>query len=206
MREPANYKNIIFDLGGVLLNLDFNRTEKAFAELGLNDLESIYSKSKQEQLFDVFEKGEMSAAQFRNEMRKYLHENTNDEQIDQAWNAMLLDLPIERLELLHKLKNDHSLFLLSNTNEIHFNSFTSYFAKAHGRKDLSHIFINEYFSHKVGMRKPDAEIFKYVLKENGLDPAQTLFIDDSVQHIEGARKIGVNARWLEKGESILDLF
>ena len=204
--KPRDHKNIIFDLGGVLLNLDFTRTEKAFAELGLTDFESIYSKSKQEQLFDVFEKGEMSAAQFRNEMRKYLNENTNDEQIDLAWNAMMLDLPQERLKLLAELKKDHSLFLLSNTNEIHFSAFTSYFKKEYGMNDLSHIFINEYYSHKVGKRKPEKEIFLQVLNQNALDPSQTLFIDDSIQHIDGAKNLGINTRWLEKGETILQLF
>jgi HAD superfamily hydrolase (TIGR01509 family) len=206
MTNPHNYKNIIFDLGGVILNLDFTRTEKAFAELGLTDFDSIYSKSKQQAVFDVFEKGEMSASQFRNEMRKYLNENISDKQIDTAWNAMLLDLPKARLNLLAKLKKDHSLFLLSNTNEIHYNSFTSYFAKEHQMKDLSHIFIKEYFSHQIGKRKPDAEIFEYVLNENALDPTQTLFIDDSIQHIEGAKKCGVNGLWLEKGGTILELF
>jgi len=204
--NPYQYKNIIFDLGGVILNLDFERTEKAFAQLGLTDFESIYSKSKQQQLFDVFEKGDMRASQFRNELRKYLHENISDKQIDDAWNAMLLNLPKERLELLTHLKKDHSLFLLSNTNEIHFNSFTSYFEKEYQFNDLSHIFIKEYYSHKIGKRKPDAEIFEYVLRENDLDPGQTLFIDDSIQHIEGAKKTGINALWLEKGKTILEIF
>lgn len=205
MQIPTPVKNIIFDFGGVILNIDYTLTEKAFAELGLTDFDKIYSQATQKDLFDRLETGRISPAAFREEIRKYIGKAT-DEQIDKAWNAMLLDLPEERITLLDKLKNTHRIFLLSNTNEIHYKAFTAYMQEKFKRDIFSEVFEKAYVSHKINMRKPDAEIFEFVVRENGLNKTETLFIDDSIQHIEGAKKVGLNALFLEKGKTILDLF
>jgi FMN phosphatase YigB (HAD superfamily) len=206
MRPVTEYKNIIFDLGGVLLNLDFTRTENAFRELGMTDLEEIYSHAQQTGLFDDYEMGRITSADFRTEMRKFLRADVSDAQIDHAWNAMLLDLPAERIQLLGNVKNTHRIFLLSNTNEIHMQSYYRYMQEVHGTKDLGHIFVKQYLSFELGKRKPNADIFEHVVKENSLQKEETLFIDDSIQHIEGARRYGIDALWLEKGRTILDVF
>jgi putative hydrolase of the HAD superfamily len=205
MQIDTSIKNIIFDFGGVILNIDYKLTENAFLKLGLTDFDKIYSQSTQKELFDVFEKGLISPEEFRKELRKYIR-SASDEQIDIAWNAMLLDLPAERVTLLDKLKKKHRIFLLSNTNEIHFTSFSSYMKEKFSRDIFSDVFEKAYASHRVHMRKPDSEIFELVVQENSLRKEETLFIDDSIQHIEGAKKVGLNTVFLEKGKTILDVF
>jgi epoxide hydrolase-like predicted phosphatase len=199
-------KNIIFDLGGVLLNLDPEKTSKAFCDLGMQDFDRHYSQAKQSGAFDDFDCGRISPDEFRSVLKKQLPETVTDEQVDEAWNAMLLDLPVERLELLEKLGKKYRLFLLSNTNEIHVSSFSTYLEKTFGKKDFSDYFEQWYYSCRIGMRKPDAEIFEFVLRENKLNAEETIFIDDSSQHVEGAKKAGIRGILLEKGKTILELF
>ena len=201
----AHYKNIIFDLGGVILNIDYELTFKAFKNLGLKNFDTLFSKARQKELFDNFETGKYSADDFRNEIKKF-HVSLTSHQIDHAWNSMLLDLPRERLSLLSSLKNKYRLFLLSNTNTIHIDAYSDYLKNSYGFSDLSHIFEKQYYSFALGMRKPDAHTFDFVLKENNLKASETLFIDDSPQHIEGAKKLGIQTYYLQKTETILNLF
>lgn len=198
-------KNIIFDLGGVLLNLDYNRTAEAFKGLGAETFEKIYSQAKQKQLFDEYEKGLISSDAFRGALIDLIEKGPSPREIDVAWNAMLLDLPQERLLLLEKLKKKYRLFLLSNTNDIHITAYSAYLLETFGFPDLSHIFEKEYYSYRVGKRKPDKEIFELVLSENSLKPVETLFIDDSIQHIEGARQAGITAYHLQPPQTIVDI-
>ncbi len=205
--DTNNYKNIIFDLGGVILNIDYSLTEKAFSKLGISDFKTLFSQAQQTKLFDNYEKGFLSSDDFRTELKKSLLKNTTDDEIDTAWNAILLDLPNERIELLKKTNLTHRTFLLSNTNDIHIEKFNSYLENEFDLPDLSSLFEKMYLSYEIGMRKPDAEIFEFVLKENTLKPNETLFIDDSIQHIEAAKKLGIGTYWLDvKKESIVDLF
>ena len=204
MKKP--FEAIIFDLGGVILNIDYELTTSAFQRLGFNTFGKSYSQVGQNMLFDAFEKGQVTAPDFRVQLQKLGQFNASEQAIDDAWNAMLLDLPAERLELLLELASKYKLFLLSNTNIIHITESSNYLTRRYGMNDLSSVFRKEYLSFEVGMRKPDAEIFELVLKENQLHPSSTLFIDDSIQHIEGAKKCGLQARLLQKGETILDLF
>ena len=200
------YKNIIFDLGGVILNIDYSLTVKAFSDLGLKNFDTLFSQAQQKQLFNIYEKGQVSSQDFRNELKSYFNNSINETIIDDAWNSMLLDLPKERLDLLKKIKTSHRTFLLSNTNDIHIETFNKYLQSNHGIADLSTYFEKVYLSYKLGMRKPDAEIFEFVLSQNKLHPQETLFIDDSIQHIEGAKKLGIHTYWLDvKKESILDI-
>lgn len=200
------YKNIIFDLGGVILNIDYDLAVSEFKKLGLNNFSNHFSQAQQQQLFDQYEKGKISSDEFRAELKKELNPATTAEQIDAAWNSLLLDLPKQRLEILKKMKNTHRTFLLSNTNEIHIIQFEKYLKQTFGINDLSGYFEKMYLSYKMGMRKPDAEIFEYVLKQNNLNSSETLFIDDSIQHIEGAKKLGIQTYWLQKPETIVGLF
>ena len=200
------YKNIIFDLGAVIINIDHSLTAKAFANLGLDSSDAKFQTVQQE-LFDSFEKGKISSNDFRSTIKSYFKFPPNDSDIDVAWNAMLLDLPMERLHLLQKLKTTHRTFLLSNTNEIHFKAISDYLQDQFEIADLTGFFERSYLSYKLGMRKPETEIYDLVLTENDLDPTKTVFIDDSLANIEGAKKLGIETYWLDiKKESILDLF
>jgi HAD superfamily hydrolase (TIGR01509 family) len=205
--NAASYKNIIFDLGGVILNIDYSLLAKSFRLLGIENFEEHYSKAQQEGFFDLYEKGLMSTDEFTQRLGGHCKPGTTDQNIKDAWNSMLLDLPEERLKLLHKLKLSHRIFLLSNTNEIHMTWIYDYLLKQFGVTDLSDYFEKVYLSYEVGMRKPDAEIFELVLKENHLMSHETFFIDDSPQHLEGAKKVGIQTYWLDvKKENIVELF
>lgn len=205
--QPRDYKNIIFDFGGVIINIDYKLTTHAFQQLGIGDFDALFSKAKQSKLFDLYEKGLVTSDDFRQQLKVILNSGVDDATIDHAWNAMLLDLPKARLDLLAKLKQTHRTFLLSNTNEIHIDTIYHSLQQQLGIADLSGYFEKVYLSYKVKMRKPGAEIFELVINENGLDPKETLFIDDSPQHIEAAEKLGLCTYWLDVGkESILDLF
>ncbi len=200
-----NIKNIIFDLGGVLLNINYLLTEQAFLELGIKDFRLVYSKAKQSSLFDQFETGRISAHLFRNELRKYLPKEISDKEIDTAWNAMLLDFPLERVKLLRQLKNKYRIFLLSNTNEIHVNAFEQIFIRSFGSNIFEHIFEKHYYSNIIGLRKPNADCFEYVLQQNQLNPIETLFIDDSEQHVAGAIQCGLKAIHLKENETVNEI-
>lgn len=206
MTDPKNFTNIIFDLGGVLLNIDYHRTIEAFGKLGFGDFSSAYTQLNQTELFDRFERGEISPDDFRAGIRSSLSTAVTDRQIDDAWNAMLLDLPSDRLGLLRELGKSRRIFLLSNTNVIHVSAFEHAVQKHHGINGLSTLFEASYYSCDVGMRKPEEGIFIMVAEQNGLNPQSTLFIDDSPQHVVGARNAGLHAYHLTGGETILDLF
>ena len=195
---------IIFDLGGVIIDLDYLRTAAEFVKLGMSDFDEIYSKAKQSNLFDDFEKGIMSVDGFRSELKKHLPLNISDEQIDHAWNAMLIDIPVQRVEFLKRVGANHRIFLLSNTNRIHVKAFTKMAEDIFGKNNFLSIFEKCYLSCEMGMRKPDAEIFEKVISDNNLDRTKTLFIDDSKQHVEGALKVGLHAELLkvEMGEML----
>lgn len=197
-------KNIIFDLGGVILDVDYHKTVEAFKQLGIDDFHTLYSQQKQDLLFDRFEKGEISATEFR-EVIKKMNRSLSDESINNAWNAMILDTPKVRMQFLEQLKKNYRLFLLSNTNEIHIKAFTNYFDKNYGVGYFPTLFEKVYLSSQLGMRKPEPTIFELVIRENSLNKTETLFIDDSPQHIAGAVLVGIKALLLPKGEK-MELF
>lgn len=203
-----NVKNIIFDLGGVIINLSYQATIDAFKAIGFDEFEEVFTQAAQVDLFDKLDKGLISPADFRNALRNLYKVNLTDQQIDIAWNAMLLDFPKHRLDLLLNIKQHYRTFLLSNTNAIHFVAYNQMLNNSFGFENLSHYFEREYYSHLVNMRKPDSEVFLKILDENGLNASETLFIDDSIQHVVGAQKLGILAYHLNipKGENIENLF
>lgn len=201
----SEIKNIIFDLGGVIINLDIPRTILEFNKLSPKPFESIYTQLQQSPIFDMFDKGQISETDFFFELRKHLNHNVTDSQMMEAWNAMLLDFPIHRLQLLSALKLKYRIFLLSNTNETHITQLESDLYKEHGYKNLESFFEKVYYSCRIGMRKPDSEIFEFVLNQNNLSPNETIFIDDSPQHIAGAIKTGIQSYLLPKDKDIQTL-
>ena len=201
-------KNIIFDLGGVIMNISYQKTLNEFKKIGVTNIEEFYTQTAQVELFDKFDKGLISPQEFRDEIRNRTSARLSDQIIDNAWNAMFLDLPKGRLELLQSLKSHYKTFLLSNTNAIHIAYFNQLLNREFGLKDFSNFFHKIYYSYEIKMRKPDHETFMMIIIENGLKPEETLFIDDSVQHIEGARQLNLLAHHLnvKEGESIETLF
>jgi len=194
-------KHIIFDLGGVLLNIDYAKTEHAFHQLGIKNFNAIYTQLNQSHLFDQFEIGAISSDEFIAQLKGQCRDGVTNEDIISAWNAMLLDFPLRRLQILQQLRIHFDLVLLSNTNSIHEQAFHQIIKRTHNVM-LPTFFDRVYLSHRVGLRKPDVAIFQQVLDECGFQPAATLFIDDSPQHIEGAKKLGIQTIHLTKGMTI----
>lgn len=191
-------RNIIFDLGGVLLNIDYNLTEKAFAGLGCKDFNNIYSKAKQTSLFNDFEMGNIPETGFFEELKHLAGlKHTPEQELVNAWNAMLINLPEENYSLLKSLQNKYRVFLLSNTNETHIKKFTEIIEQSHGFSNFEKLFEKTYYSSEIGLRKPNSDCFLHILSENNLNAKETVFIDDSIQHIEGAAKTGIHAHWLD---------
>mgnify|MGYP001467574605 CR=1 FL=1 len=196
--EGKNIKNIIFDLGGVILNIDYNKTASAFKEIGGNKFDKLYSQFRQNNLFDNLEIGNIESSSFIHELKSALHLSGSDSQIINAWNAMLLDLPKERLELLKSVDKHYQIFLLSNTNKIHYDAYMAYFKTTY-QLDFNSLFNKAYYSHEIGLRKPNNDCFEFVLKSHSLNSTETLFIDDSIQHIESANQLGINTYHHKEG-------
>lgn len=202
----TKYKNIIFDFGGVIIRIDYHRIAATFKNFGVYNFDQLYSQLHQTPLFDDFEKGIIQPQQFRDKLREISGIDLTDAQIDEGWNAILIDLPKENIDVLKRLRSSHRLFLLSNTNAIHEKAFTEIMFRDFGCNVLEENFEKIYFSHHLHMRKPDVEIFEQVIRENNLQPNDTLFVDDSLQHIEGAKKAGLQTLFVSKGKMIADLF
>lgn len=202
--ELGNIKNIIFDLGGVIIEIRYKATIEAFKKLGFEDFENIYSLIKHTRLFDLLETGKIPAQAFRNELRKFRNTLT-DEEITKAWNTMIGNMPSAHLPLLRSLKSRYQTYLLSNTNEIHIDYFIQYLEQKFGYNPITDMFHKAYFSHELGERKPDLVAYQAVLKDAGIAAHESLFIDDLPVNIEGARKAGLLAYHLEN-ETIMDLF
>jgi|TARA_B110000971_G_scaffold100784_1_gene103651 HAD superfamily hydrolase (TIGR01509 family) len=197
-------KAIIFDLGAVILNINYQNTIDEFTKLGVNNAATFYSKKVQTNLFNQIETGMISSNKFLKALQKET-KNANINQVEKAWNAMLLDLPEERIQLIEKLKNNYSIYLLSNTNAIHIDAIKKQLGK---RKWLAFckLFDKMYLSHELGLRKPDVKIFEYILNEQKLKAEEVFFIDDSPQHIASAKKIGIHCHHLLDDENIITLF
>ena len=202
----TTFKNIIFDFGGVIIRIDYNRIPAAFEASGLSGFDRIYSKLHQSSLFDDFEKGIISTKQFREKLREISGVPLTDSQIDHAWNAILIDIPRENIDVLMRLKQSYRIFLLSNTNAIHEKAFLEILQRDYGKNVLEEVFEKIYYSHHLSMRKPEPAIFEKVLSENNLLAEETLFVDDSPQHIEGAKKANLQTLYVDKGKMIADLF
>lgn len=197
-----NVRHIIFDFGGVLLNIDYKRTEQAFTDLGIANFGDMYSQLQQTDIFDRLETGKISGATFIGELKAGTGVQATDQQLIDAWNAMLLDLPLRRLQILQQLQLHFDTFLLSNTNEIHEEAFNKILKAQAGFQSMGVFFDKIYYSHRVGLRKPGKEIFQLILEQNSLNPEKTLFIDDSPQHIATARELGLQTIFMEPGMTI----
>lgn len=183
-------KNIIFDLGGVLLNIDFTLSEKAFALLGIPNFAEYISPVKSSELFLKLEIG-MEEDLFYEEFRQLSGLAVTNEQIRDAWNALLLNYRKGSIAVLPELKKKYRTFLLSNTNEIHTKSFQQSFKDEFQQQSLDDCFHEAFYSQRIGQRKPNAAAFEFVLNKHALVPAETLFIDDSFANIEAAKALGI---------------
>ncbi len=201
-----NIRNLIFDLGGVILNLSVESTLRQLAQVTGIPLEKIMESYGSRNEFLLYEKGLIGDVEFRSALRNIYSFDGTDTMIDTCWNAMLLDIPARRIELLKTLKEKYRTFLLSNTNAIHVKCFSANLQTEHGLDSLDDLFEKVYYSHTLQMRKPDPEIYEHVLRENGLVASETLFLDDNQKNIEGAQSLGIRTHWVKNPEELHSLF
>ena len=201
----AKIKNLVFDLGGVLLNIDFNKTSDAFKRLGAHNFDELYSLATAVPLFEALEMGKIPEEEFYIAMQQYCHPSTTKQHIENAWNALLLNFRIGSLEHLKKLKEKYNIYLLSNTNSIHVTAFNKIFREQTSEENLDDYFIKAYYSHKMFERKPHLSAYQFVLDDAKIKAEETLFIDDSIKNIEGAKKAGLHVYHLLPGQTIEDI-
>ena len=195
-------KNIIFDYGKVIINLDFDLTRIAFEKEGVKNFNSLFTEFSQHPFFHLFDCGLISEEEFRMHLRTATGMELSDTVIDKCWNAMLMDIPQHRMKYLDELKKLYNTFLLSNTNSIHLNFISTYLQKEFKMSDISEKFNKAYYSCRVGMRKPDEKIYQLLLQENNLVPEETLFLDDSAVNVETAEQLGINVILMMPGDEI----
>ncbi|MBN4081733.1 HAD family phosphatase [bacterium AH-315-C07] len=181
----SKIKNIIFDFGKVIIDIDFQLSIDAFRTLGVENV-------IQKELFHKMELGIISNSGFMLEVRSRTSNKLSDQEIMDAWNALLLDIPDDTIRFLKECKQSYRTFLLSNTNSIHIEKSNSYLQERHNIPYLKSLFEKGYYSFELNLAKPDPEIFETVLSENNLIPSETLFIDDVPEYRQSAAGLGIN--------------
>jgi putative hydrolase of the HAD superfamily len=197
---------LILDFGQVLIDLDMERAKASFAALGIPDLDAMFSLLKADPLFVKMEVGEVGPTDFHDAVRAMTGKSLAGEEIDAAWNSLLAGYRLESLYFVERLRRTMPVFLFSNTNAIHYDSFQLKLRETTPYRRLEDLFTGSYFSHTMGMRKPGPEGYLHILSENGLDPARTLFVDDHPDNVQGALHVGMQAHRLladERVESLL---
>ena len=196
-------KNIIFDYGNVIFDIDFQKTQHSFTELGIKNVERFFAHTGHDPIFNEFETGSISSAEFRDVIRRITGQpNLTDTQIDNAWNTLLIGIPPINHDILLKAKEKYRTFLLSNINEIHMDYINQYLKQEFGIETNDVFFEKVYYSHLVRLRKPNREIFEFVARDSNLLPEETLYIDDSPQHLKTAQEMGFNTYLMTKNDSL----
>ena len=198
------FKAVIFDFGNVIINIDFKRIYQTFAIYTSKSEAYIEKQITDNQLFRRYESGQFTDEEFREIIRQVLGFPLSDTEINKAWNAVLLDIPADRIELIKKIRQKYPVYLLSNTNNIHIKASNYYLWKAHGISNLDQLFDKLFLSYEMGMWKPDTEIYYHMLKKIKLQPNETLFLDDNINNIESAKSIGIQTILVEPPTSITE--
>ena len=198
-------KNIIFDLGGVIMDIDVRQTQKAFTEMGVKNINDYFCHGFAASFFKDHEAGKISDEDFVQKIKEEIRLDVSDELVTDAWNALLLRFPPQRIDLLDQIKKKYRIFLFSNTNAIHHKRFMEIYRDAFPGRDLDDHFEKAYYSHTLGHRKPDKTGFEIIVRENQLDPAETLFVDDAYINVEGAIRAGLQGLYLPPAMSINDI-
>lgn len=197
-------KNIIFDLGGVVIDLGFEDMLVDFERLGIADFGQYFNPLKQQDLFLSLELGLISELDFYEGFRNLTQSSLSDEQIKKAWNLIIRPFQAERMAFLEALRKNYKLYLFSNTNAIH----AEYFEKnclEQMNKPLDSYFEKLYYSHELHERKPEVSAFERVIADAGLVASETLFVDDNAENIAGAQLAGLRVHHLLKAETILNI-
>lgn len=198
-------KNLLFDLGGVIMDLDRDRCVRAFERLGMKDADDFLGVYGQKGAFLALESGKIDADEFHRQVRPMIDRaEVSDDEIDSAFNEFLVGIPVERLEALRTLRKDYKIYLLSNTNPIMINSrIAEEFRKE--SLEMADYFDGIFTSYEAGCCKPGKEIFDYTEREGQIKPEETLFFDDSQANVDAARSYGFNAVLVRPGDEFKNL-
>lgn len=205
-QNPKDFPNIIFDYGGVILDIDVNNTVDAFQRLLPTKVDNFQFRIESSEVFMDLERGRIGEKDFLHRINSILEANITWEDFEMAWNAMIGVLPVENVEVIERISYSHRIFLLSNTNSIHLRKVNEVVKETIGAGSIDHLFEKAYYSNHMGMRKPDMEIYNYVLKEQGLDPKETIFLDDNPINLEGAAKAGLAVFHIKNERGIKEIF
>lgn len=199
-------KNIVFDLGNVICDIDFKRTVDAFQQLSGNDIDINLDNYMDHPVFGAIEKGEITPAEFRDRIREMLQCDVSDEKVDAAWAAVIVNTDMERLNLLKELGKSYRLFILSNTDEIHIRRVLKV-VKEDFNINFTDLFEKCYYSHEMGMEKPGDEIYMTVMADAKIEAQETLFIDDKLDNIEAAKNLGIKTyHYVKENETLSSIF
>jgi putative hydrolase of the HAD superfamily len=201
----ADIQHIIFDLGGIFLNLNYTQTANAFRQLGVANFDELFTQHHANPLFAKLETGAIAEEEFYQQIRAITSLPLTDTQIAEAWNAMLLDMPMERIVWLQQVAQQYPIYLFSNTNPIHYQQLMQICRRDLGEIDFNGLFRFAGYSHQLGYRKPDAASFRLLLQQLDIDPHHTLFIDDTPGNIQGAQELRLHTLFLPPPQEVLEL-
>ena len=204
MGQASNIKNILFDLGGVILDINVQATLKQFYELGFPAELMQFPNSMTTDLYFKYETGKLNTEQFRNQIRKAAGVEMTDRAFDEAWNAMLVRFPEERVALLKELSKRYKLYMLSNTSALHVKVFEKMYLDLAG-ESMHQVFDKIYYSHEIGWHKPDREAWEYVIRDAGIKAEETLFLDDNIHNIKASQELGFQAIHIHERTSLMSL-
>lgn len=195
-------KAILFDLGDVIINIDFALTYQAFQKLTDKNLDEVYEQFHEHQIWERYETGELSSPEFLTLLKERLEITATDEVLLKAWNALLLDIPKKRIDLIQKLATNYRLLILSNTSHYHIQAVNQILNTAHAIPDLKQLVHKVYYSYEMGLRKPDPAIYQQVLDQEGLLAHEVVFLDDNKENIDSAQQMGIHTIWVQKPTDI----
>ena len=198
--------NIVFDYGNVVINLDIDATYQAFESIGASRFSESWNEIMKSRLFQKYERGDISTPDFRNILRTAFDTDISDDKIDWAWNQILRDMPNSRIQLLKDIRTHYRTFLLSNSNDVHYQYYLTDLQQQHQLESFDVLFEKAYFSYKLNMIKPEPEFYQKVLSNHHLNAYETLFVDDLKQNIDAASALGMHTIWLKEEMDICDLF
>ena len=202
----AKIKNIIFDLGGVVLDIDENIVYKELEKMGIRTSELAHSKEFMD-IMSKFNTGIYTAPTFRKKTKAILgQEKMTDQKFDSIWNSMLLDIPRERIAALEQIRKNYKIFLMSNSNEIHYDLYVRDLQLRFGYNEFDELFNKSYFSFAEHLEKPNPRFFELILDHEHLLPEETLFIDDTAENIKVAKSLGINTYHISREELVRNLF
>lgn len=204
MAQQSNFKNILFDLGGVILDINVQATLKLFYELGFPSELMQIPNSMTTDIYYKYETGKISTEEFRNQIRLVSGVEISDQAFDEAWSAMLVHFPKERIDLLRVLSERYNLYMLSNTSALHVKVFEKMYLDTAG-ESIHKVFKKIYYSHEIGWYKPEPEAWEHVIKDAGIKPGETLFLDDNIHNIKASQELGFQAIHIHERTNLMNL-